>query len=153
MHQRKFLMLVSVVCISCNKSPTSDFKIGRLDTIAVQSMINKSILTSSNSVTGITEYQNATDGVTTKVIVNDLGKITAIIQRRNGVRIFGSEYYPNGQEMGDIPLTTDGKMTGEATYYYEDGKLRSRGRLQDGVQVGEWKDYDRQGNLVKKYKP
>jgi antitoxin component YwqK of YwqJK toxin-antitoxin module len=44
-------------------------------------------------------------------------------------------------------------MTGEATYYYEDGKLRSKGRLQDGVQVGEWKDYDKQGNVVKEYTP
>jgi antitoxin component YwqK of YwqJK toxin-antitoxin module len=127
------LILPFALFISCKSNPTSDFKIGKLDKIAVQNMIIKSTLLSSNSVTGITEYLNTNDSVATRIITNDQGQITAILQRRKGIRLFVSEYYPNGQEMGDVPLTADGKMTGEATYYYEDGKLKRTGRLDDGI--------------------
>jgi antitoxin component YwqK of YwqJK toxin-antitoxin module len=149
MNRRVFLVILGVILISCSRSITSDFKMGKLDAVAVENMISKSIVVRRDTASGKTYYLNKANGVTTGIIKNNLGQIIGIIQRRNDVVIFASEYYPNGQEMGDVPRTADGKITGEGTYYYEDGKLRCSGRLQDGAKVGEWKYYDERGNLVK----
>ena len=143
-------MVFGGLLTSCSRNPKSDFKVGKLDTTAVKAMIGKSIVNSVDTISGKTYYVNKADGLATKIIRNKTGQIVAMAQSRKGVKIFISEYYPNGQQMGDIPLTTDGKMTGVATFYYANGKVRCTGRLQDGVSVGEWRYYDGDGNLVKK---
>jgi antitoxin component YwqK of YwqJK toxin-antitoxin module len=150
MNRRVFLMILGVILISCGRNLTSDFKMGKLDATAVENMISKSIVVDRDTASGKTDYLNKVNSITTRIIKNNLGQIIAIIQRRNGIIIFGSEYYPNGQEMGDVPHTVDGKITGDATYYYENGKIRCMGRLLDGVGVGEWKYYDEEGTLVRK---
>lgn len=43
----------------------------------------------------------------------------------------------------------DGEMHGPWSWYRTDGSLMRTGVLDRGRQVGTWKTYDRQGNLVK----
>lgn len=146
-------MILSSLIVCCKSNPNSDFRFGRLDTVAVKNVIRKSVEKDKDTISGRTYYWCKADGIYTKILRNKAGQIIAIVQNRNHVKLFVCEYYPNGQQMGDVPLTTDGKITGEATFYYATGKVRCTGRLRDGVSVGEWKYYDGDGNLVKKETP
>jgi antitoxin component YwqK of YwqJK toxin-antitoxin module len=148
-----YITILSSLIVSCGSNPTCDFRFGRLDTLAVQKVIRKSVVKDKDTISGKTYYWSKADGIYTKILRNKTGQIIAIVQNRNHVKLFVCEYYPNGQQMGDVPLTRDGKITGEATFYYATGKLRCTGRLRDGISVGEWKYYDGDGNLVKKETP
>lgn len=125
---------------------------GRLDIAAVKTVLDESVLMKLDTPARhdfyfVGEYLNKDDSLITTILRDSLGNIVGLNQRSKGATIFASEYYANGQEKGDVPFTRDGKLTGKAVYYYENGKIRSSGRLANGIRVGEWKEYDEDGNL------
>lgn len=59
-------------------------------------------------------------------------------------------YYNNGQLFARIIYDNEGKGTGDATYYWDDGKLLAKGKLVNIKQKqGEWKIYNVQGKLLR----
>jgi len=46
----------------------------------------------------------------------------------------------------------DGKMHGAWEFYRKDGSLMRSGEFDRDIQVGIWKTFDREGNLVKETK-
>jgi len=63
----------------------------------------------------------------------------------------GSPLYDNG-----LPRFKggylDGKMHGAWEFYRKDGSLMRSGEFDRDIQVGIWKTFDREGNLVKETK-
>jgi hypothetical protein len=82
-----------------------------------------------------------------EILRDSLKNIVGIIERENGRTYFGQEYYSNGQAKGKTERNALGKIAGPAIYYFEDGRIRSRGQWKDHSQVGEWKNYDEKGYL------
>jgi antitoxin component YwqK of YwqJK toxin-antitoxin module len=91
-------------------------------------------------------YIAKADSTMTVILKDSIGHIVAMRQTRKGINIFVAEYYPNGQLKGKVTLTDSSVDAGSATYYYEDGRVRSEGDLRDGKRIGTWKDYDREGS-------
>lgn len=82
-----------------------------------------------------------------KIFKDALNNIVTIVINTNGIVSFSQEYYPNGQAKAKTDFSP-GKIDGPATYYYEDGRIRSKGTWSDYKQVGVWKEYDKDGYLV-----
>jgi hypothetical protein len=90
-----------------------------------------------------------TDSNRENLILRDsLKNIVGIVERGKDRNYFSQEYYSNGQLKGKTEFHSPGKVTGPATYYFEDGRISSRGQWKDFRQVGEWKNYDEKGYLV-----
>ncbi len=59
-------------------------------------------------------------------------------------------YYSNGQLFAYIVYDNEGKGTGDATYYWDDGKLLAKGKLINVKEKqGLWKIYNTQGVLLR----
>lgn len=85
-------------------------------------------------------------------IVTTLGDtVVGLIRKKDGVNYFVCEYYTNGQVIGYINLSSEGKINGKAKYYYQDGRIRTTGEWRNTKRVGVWKDYDEEGKLVSIY--
>ena len=147
--------MMALFSFSCNRNKHTDFSGTRLDKEKIREIISASnppaIDTPGRRDFYYVEvYTDKADGTVTKLLLDSLRNIVGINQKRNGVTIFGAEYYTNGQIRGKITLNGEGNITGPAVYYYEDGKISSSGYLKDGVRVGEWKTFDESGKLIDK---
>lgn len=67
------------------------------------------------------------------------GKLKKEIEYKEGVVSGNSvtEYYANGAIRAVTPVK-DGKMTGHAVFYYENGNKESEGSMSDGYREGYW---------------
>ena len=150
MNRSLTLLIAGIAAISCHK-PGPDFKFGKLDTNLLNKVIGKSELIDRTVLRPdhIRLFLDRSTGIKTFVTKNDSGWIEAIEQMRNGISLFESQYYSNGQQTGDCPREKDGMLTGPAVYYYRDGKISCTGTWEKWGQVGEWKYYDENGKLTK----
>src|SRR5579863_4711248 len=82
------------------------------------------------------------------ILRDSLKNIVGIVESRKGKYYFSQEYFSNGQLKGKTGFHSPGEGTGPAIYYFEDGRIRSRGEWKNHSQVGEWKNYDENGYLV-----
>ncbi|OJW56095.1 MAG: hypothetical protein BGO55_05750 [Sphingobacteriales bacterium 50-39] len=135
---------------ACGQPEQSKIEINKIDSMRLKHVWESSdkprIDTLRRSDFYISEnYIARADSTTTVILKDSIGHIVAMRQTRKGINVFVAEYYPNGQLKGKVTLTDSGIDTGPATYYYEDGRVRSEGELRDGSRVGTWKDYDREG--------
>lgn len=142
---------LTLLLLSCRHYEPSKLKMGKLDTASIHSILRESVIIHIDTPARkdfyyISDYRDTIDASVTKILMDSLKNVVGINQTRNGIKIFGAEYYTNGQEKGDIPFNEDGEMTGVATYYYDNGNIKSTGRLEDGIEVGKWKNYDQKGN-------
>lgn len=114
----------------------------------------------AKSDTGFIKHYRNTDFVTAEYFVNrkdstvcqlmkdSAGHIRQILVAAKKTKLFGAEYYKNGQLVAFLPLSADGKYNGAATYYYESGIIKSKGSYLDGFHVGRWNNYSGEGNLI-----
>lgn len=82
------------------------------------------------------------------IFKDSIGNVLGVIKRINGKNYDGGEYYPNGQLVGKVNYSAPGVIDGKATYYYEDGRVRSEGIWKSMNRIGEWKNYDKNGQLI-----
>ena len=80
----------------------------------------------------------------------ETGEISALLMYNNDKAIIGAEYYKNGQRMGNVPTNLDGEINGTATYFYENGKIRSEVEFLNDSRVSS-KEYDTNGLLTAEY--
>lgn len=78
----------------------------------------------------------------------ETGEIEAVFIYENDEPIAGSEYFKNGQKMGEVPRELDGTIDSPVKYYYENGNLRADGEYKNDKPHGIWRDYDEQGNIT-----
>jgi hypothetical protein len=141
-----------LLLLSCRHYQPSRLKMGKLDTAGVNAIIREGVVLKMDTPARkdfyyVSDYKDTIDGSLTRILRDSLKNVVGINQTRNGTKIFVAEYFTNGQQRGDIPINEEGNMTGMATYYYENGHIKSTGRLEDGIKVGKWENYDETGNL------
>jgi antitoxin component YwqK of YwqJK toxin-antitoxin module len=94
-------------------------------------------------------YLNRKDSVITQLMKDSAGTIRQInIAKYDNFRLFFAEYYANGQLMAHLPLDAVGKNHGAAKQYYESGVVKSKGSYNHGLYVGQWENFDKEGNMV-----
>jgi MORN repeat protein len=151
MIRRIALILILYSCISCAEKKKSSIEIIKFDPVADLVLP----IVAADSV----RYVPRVDGDTAICIYNSkkhelriISKsnrgVSSIIKKKNDVRIFVGEYYPNGQLKGKISLNEKGEMDGKVTYYYEDGRIKSSGQFASGKKTGPWEKFDEQGYLI-----
>jgi len=60
-------------------------------------------------------------------------------------------YYYESGEVSDETFKENGELSGEATSYYKNSKLKESGKYSRNHKTGEWKEFSESGKLVKKY--
>lgn len=140
--------------VACGQPKRSKIEINKIDSIRLKHLWESSDKPTIDTLRRpdfyVSEnYITKTDSTITVILKDSIGHIVAMRQARRGINIFVAEYYHNGQLKGKVTLTDSGAITGPATYYYEDGRVRSEGELRDGSRIGIWKEYDKEGFPVK----
>ena len=148
-------LIIVLVLMSCNVNTKSKIVVHKINRDSIYKIImERYILINTDTPARhdfyyIYQYKNKGDSSIFKILEDSLHNIKGINISRNGINIFGAEYYANGQIKGDVPINKSGETEGLATYYYEDGRIRCKGYWKEYQQVGEWKYYDKDGNPVK----
>jgi Uncharacterized protein conserved in bacteria len=93
-------------------------------------------------------FVNRKDSTVCQLMKDSAGHIRQILVAAKKRKIFGAEYYRNGQLVALLPFSANGKLDGASTYYYESGIIKSKGSYQDGFRVGRWNNYSAGGNLI-----
>ena len=145
--------LLVITLFSCHRSTSSDIEVIRFDTRIIDTLKQRSD-TTYTEVKGrkdyytIDHYINRKNNTTAQILKDSLGHVVGFNESKNGEMLFSGEYYKNGQLMGKTQFVA-GKVDGQATYYYPDGRIRSVGQWRDYRQTGIWKNYNEQGTLEK----
>jgi hypothetical protein len=147
------VILMGILLFSCHRHERSAIQIIKLDRAEIQNILNASDTLTVDTPRRhdfyvIEHYRNGHDGTLTAILKDSLHNIVGINQTKNGVHIFGAEYFPNGQIKGVLTLNKHGEPDGPAKYYFEDGRIRSFGNWKNGDKVGKWMEYDKDGNLI-----
>jgi len=74
--------------------------------------------------------------------------VRQVIITRHNVRTYFAQYYKNGQLIADLSTDEYGQNNGPATYYFENGAVKSSGNFLHGLSSGEWKEYNEEGKLT-----
>lgn len=93
-------------------------------------------------------YFSKKDSSLCQVMKDSAGRVRQISVTVKNIRRFYGQYYTNGQLQAWLPFDTNGLYNGEATLYYEDGRIQSSGTYSHGIKKGQWKNYDAKGVLT-----
>jgi len=126
--------------ITINK-PWFDSIKSKSDTFYIQHYRNSDFVTAEYFV-------NRKDSTICQVMKDSMGNIRQILVAKKNRKLFGAEYYKNGQLVASLPIDAEGKYNGNATFYYENGIVKSTGAYTDGFHVGNWRNYNTEGVLV-----
>lgn len=138
--------------ISCKQKETSEIEKIIVDEVFIESRIagydSVHIDTSGKSKSILTTYF-LKDHSSVLVSRDSLKRIQAWwLRDSNGEILEGAEVSKTtGQILGKLHFV-NGKIDGEVKYYYDDGRVRSKGQFKDGIRWGEWKNFDKDGNLT-----
>lgn len=154
MKRATLIVILLWVVTGCNnktyKTPTA---VNKLDSLWLNSLIN-------NSDSSYSKPYKRTDFVTTffyinkrdssvcQVMKDSADHIRQILMVKKNIRTHFSEYFPNGQLISAIPLNELGQNDGVAIFYYENGTVKVKGIIKNGLYAGEWKNFDKQGKLT-----
>ena len=136
--------------VSCNNKEVSKIEIKKFDVRIIDTLL-KSSDTFYTEFVGrhdfytIDHYIQVKDSLVSRVLKDSLGNVVGFNKATKDSMLFSAEYYPNGQMKGDAQIQPYG--TGPATYYYPDGRIRSKGQWTDHKMTGEWKNYSEDGSL------
>jgi antitoxin component YwqK of YwqJK toxin-antitoxin module len=97
-------------------------------------------------------FINRKDTTICQVMKDSAQRIRQVILTKSGRKLFGSEYFANGQQKASLPLDYAGKLHGLGKFYYESGSIKSEGAYLHGLYAGEWINYNKNGDAVSKDK-
>ena len=150
----QILIIATTIIISCRENETSRIEIIKIETEEIteitQSVENDSIFIEypkRKDFWSIEHYLIQPDKENL-IFKDSIGNVVGLIKRINGKNYEGGEYYPNGQLIGKINYSEPGVIDGKATYYYEDGRVRTEGIWEAMNRIGKWKNYDKNGKLI-----
>lgn len=152
-NMRKFLIILTLCISGCKQETLSDIEIIKIDSNIINKLIEESDSVYYDTIRHFegakaTLYFQKNKNELTKVFHDTLGNIVAILNYRNDSIINGTEYYANGQIMGKLPERKNGRLDGQARYYYDNGRVRSEGFFKNGLWFGEWKNYTKEGKII-----
>ncbi len=85
---------------------------------------------------------------TTMLWYDEQDRITGLIEYQNRRVMDSVEFFQNGQRMFSLLFNSNGKPSGPARFFYEDGRVREDGRFEDGKRNGIWRQFDPSGKLI-----
>lgn len=147
------VMLIALFYSCKSKNKTFESKLITIDKAFIDSIKNTSdtayIKRYRNSEFVTAEYYlNRSDHTVSQVMRDPANNIRQVLIAKKGKKLFGAEYYANGQLMALLPLDSLGKYNGFAKYYYENGIVKSEGIYKQGFHAGNWKNYDSNGENI-----
>lgn len=147
-----FLLLAAACMQADNREPFSGHKLNKawLQRIVTGSDSSYSKPYFRRDFVTAWYYVNKKDSTLCQVMRDSSQHVRQVVIEKNGVRTFFSRFYPDGQALVIVSLNTRGQFHGEATRFYPDGTLQSKGRYQDGLYAGSWEYYDEKGKLTRK---
>jgi hypothetical protein len=146
-------VVAAILCMGC-KSTVNHLPggINKIDMAFFDSVRHNSD-TGFTRIIGAGEFYSAEqyytgDSIVSKIMKDTAGRITAFVQFHKNTRTAYAEYYSNGQLKAKLLPDSQGRFDGRATYYYEDGRIKSEGVYDKGLFSGTWKNYSVEGVLV-----
>ncbi|HRO47452.1 hypothetical protein [Agriterribacter sp.] len=149
-----FPVVVAILCMGCentvNHLPGGISKTDKafFDSIRQNSDTGFTRIIGAGEFYSAEQYYSRGDSIVSKIMKDTAGNITGFVQFRKNIRTAYAEYYANGQLKGKLLLDSLGRFEGPATYYYEDGSIRSEGVYNLGFFWGKWNNYAPGGALV-----
>lgn len=95
-------------------------------------------------------YINKKDSTFSQVMKDSSERVRQVIIEKKGIRTFYAQFYPNGQAIAILPLNAHGRFHGNATLFYPDGRVKSKGSYHNGWYSGTWETYNEEGKLILK---
>ena len=144
-------MILLLPVQSCNDKERSEIEIIKYDKNIVKEIVSSydsTYIENKHREDFWTIEHYLIDSSKENLIFRDsLKNVVGIVKRENGKNYYTAEYFPNGQLMGKIAYSFPGIIDGPATYYYEDGRIRSKGEWKEFKRIGEWKNFGSEGYL------
>ena len=83
-----------------------------------------------------------------QIMKDTANRIRQILISRKNTRAYFAQYFANGQLIADVKLDNFGQPDGFATYYFENGGIKSTGQYNHGLAAGEWKEFNEKNNAM-----
>lgn len=83
-----------------------------------------------------------------QVMKDSAHTIRQILVTRKNTQTYFAQFYANGQLIADVKLDDFGQRDGNATYYYQNGNIKSSGIYHHGLAAGEWKEYEENSRTI-----
>ena len=144
------ILLISLFYSCKSKNKTFENKLITINKGFIDSIKNKSDTTytkryRNNEFVTAEYYLNRNDHTVTQIMRDSGNNIRQVLITKKGKKLFGTEYFKNGQLKALLPLDSSGKYNGFTKYYYENGIVKSEGIYKEGFHAGNWKNYDSNG--------
>ncbi len=88
-----------------------------------------------------------TPGNTTLIWYDEQDRVTGLVEYKNNVLQDSIHFFSNGQRMFTFLFNKEGKPSGPARFFYEDGRVREDGRFENGIKTGVWRTFKPDGLL------
>jgi hypothetical protein len=148
-----FLLFIFALAACKSETNKNTVAVNKLDTTWLGSIIKQSDTSYSKPykrtdfVTAFF-YINKKDSIICQVMKDSSQQIRQVLISTKNSKTHFSQYYANGQLIADIPLNKYGQNDGMATYYYEDGKIKTKGKFKNSLYAGTWENYDENGHIL-----
>lgn len=151
MKKIAWLGSIIIFLVSCKSNFKNSITLKKIDMVWLDSIINR-------SDSSYTKNYNRTDFVTAQYFISTYDstllqimkdsaqQIRKVILTENNIVKHRAQYYANGQLMAAIKFNDKGQLTKYAITYFENGSIASQGNYLGGLKVGNWKEYDTNGN-------
>ena len=152
--KRSIMIVLIPLFFSCGSgNKTIPGKLITIDKAFIDSIKNTSDTTylkryRNNEFVTAEYYLNRKDHTVSQFMKDSGNNIRQVFIEKGRKKLFGAEYYKNGQLKALLPLDSWGKNSGLAKYYYETGDVRSEGIYKGGFHVGNWKNFDKNGEII-----
>jgi hypothetical protein len=78
---------------------------------------------------------------------DEQNRVAGLVEYRQNVLTDSIQFFPNGQRIFRFLFNKDGKPSGPAKFFYEDGRIREDGRFENGIKTGVWRRFRPDGTL------
>ncbi len=148
------IIFFGVITSSCTSNKIKEDKaLKKVDKLWLDSIVKNSDSTYSkkyrtNDFVIAEYYLFKRDSSVCQVMKDSSKTIRQIIISKKNKRTYFAQYFANGQLMADIKLDNFGQPDGDATYYFENGLIKSTGKYNHGLAAGQWKEFDEKNSAV-----
>ncbi len=145
-----FILLTACGCIHKKNSfvPTKKLDTVWLNTVIEQSDSFYSKPYKRTDFVTAYFYIGKKDSSICQVMKDSAGQVRQVLITKKNNRFRLEQYYANGQLIAAIPINKNGVNHGTATYYFENGKVKTTGNFNAGLYEGVWHNFNENGKEV-----
>jgi antitoxin component YwqK of YwqJK toxin-antitoxin module len=91
-------------------------------------------------------YISKKDSTLCQLMKDSAQRIRKVILTEKKIVKYSAQYYETGQLMEALSFDEKGRLSGNATTYFENGIIKTEGNYTGGLKTGMWKEFDLYGN-------